>query len=176
MKYGLGRFGEQVADLVRSEVLAAGQCFPVLLGGCCESPIEELLIFAVKFTAHFDRSRFSFQQIMIITPGSDVFFHRVPEHEGHLLVGVQVGLATVGGWRVDFLFCAHSPDGWRQLIVECDGHDFHERTKEQAARDRSRDRQAQTAGFEVFRFTGSEIWSDPMGCARQILDWADGVR
>lgn len=86
-------------------------------------------------------------------------------------------------WRVDFLFSVYSywprynvpprPEGWRSLIVECDGHDFHERTKEQAARDRSRDRWAQDNGYDVFRFTGSEIWRDPWGCGLQVLRWCE---
>lgn len=53
-------------------------------------------------------------------------------------------------------------------IVECDGHDFHERTKEQAKRDRSRDRAFQSAGIPVFRFTGSEIYADSLKCAREV--------
>ena len=61
---------------------------------------------------------------------------------------------------------------WRKLVVECDGHDFHERTKEQAAKDRSRDRHLNAAGYDVFRFTGSELWRDPWGCADQVIDWA----
>jgi very-short-patch-repair endonuclease len=44
------------------------------------------------------------------------------------------------------------------LIVEVDGHEFHERTKEQAQRDRERDRILVQAGYTVFRFTGSEIY------------------
>ncbi len=47
-----------------------------------------------------------------------------------------------------------------QLVVEVDGHDFHERTKEQAQRDRSRDRTLTAAGYTVFRFTGSELFRD----------------
>lgn len=64
-------------------------------------------------------------------------------------------------------------EGWRRLIVECDGHEFHERTKEQAAKDRSRDRASTLAGMEVFRFTGSELWRDPYGCAGQVIEWAE---
>jgi hypothetical protein len=81
--------------------------------------------------------------------------------------------------RVDFLVHAYchyerfAPLGWRRLVVECDGHDFHERTKEQAARDRSRDREGQLAGFTVFRFTGSELWRDAWGCAGKVIDWAE---
>lgn len=79
----------------------------------------------------------------------------------------------IAGWRVDFLI--HYPDRasfeskLNRLIVECDGHDFHERTKAQAARDRSRDRLAQHNGLPIFRFTGSEIWRDPATCADEVL-------
>lgn len=88
----------------------------------------------------------------------------------------------IAGWRVDFLIHVFAdwaragspgPMGWNKLIVECDGHDFHERTKEQAARDRDRDRQAQLSGIEIFRFTGSELWRDPLGCAEQVIAWAN---
>ena len=44
---------------------------------------------------------------------------------------------AIDNYRVDFAIGPWPKDG-RMLIVECDGHDFHERTKEQAARDRSR--------------------------------------
>lgn len=86
--------------------------------------------------------------------------------------------ADVGGWRADFLiqvwdrFDTNDKPVWRSLIVECDGHEFHERTRDQAARDRSRDRLAQLNGAEIFRFTGSELWRDPVGCASQVLKWA----
>lgn len=97
-----------------------------------------------------------------------------------LFIRRQVEIADIG--RVDFEIRHYAEwsidqeggtEGWRSLIVECDGHDFHERTKEQAAKDRSRDRAAILAGYEVFRFTGSELWCDPLGCARQIVEWAE---
>jgi very-short-patch-repair endonuclease len=91
-----------------------------------------------------------------------------------LLIRPQAEIKTR---RVDFLIHAldwHDMNKlkWRRLIIECDGHDFHERTKEQAKRDRSRDREAVMADYDCFRFTGSEIWTDPWGCAEQITDWA----
>lgn len=79
----------------------------------------------------------------------------------------------VGKYRVDFQIMAYChPKGWRRLFVECDGHNFHERTKKQAAHDRSKDRALQMTGATVFRFTGSEIWNDPIGCADQVNSWA----
>lgn len=48
----------------------------------------------------------------------------------------------------------------KKMVIECDGHEFHERTKEQARRDRERDRFLQSIGYLVFRYTGAEIWAD----------------
>lgn len=43
------------------------------------------------------------------------------------------------------------------FIIECDGHDFHEKTKEQAQRDKERDRLFTKNGYTIIHFTGSEI-------------------
>lgn len=72
----------------------------------------------------------------------------------------------IGPYRVDFLIQIEDK---APIVVECDGHDFHERTKEQARRDKARDRYLQVAGYKVLRFTGSEIWADPLDCAQQAL-------
>jgi very-short-patch-repair endonuclease len=72
-------------------------------------------------------------------------------------------------YRIDFaLFCERFDE---PVFVECDGHDFHERTKEQAARDRGKDRAIQQAGISILRFTGSEIYRDPEGCVTQIIQF-----
>lgn len=57
----------------------------------------------------------------------------------------------------------------QSLVVECDGHHFHERTKAQARKDRSRDRAAIADGLTVLRFTGSEIHKDPAKCAAECI-------
>lgn len=69
-------------------------------------------------------------------------------------------------YRVDFT--VSSADTKKVLVIECDGHDYHERTKEQAARDRKRDRTLTSLGYCVIRFTGSEIWRDPWQCAFDV--------
>jgi len=57
------------------------------------------------------------------------------------------------------------------ICVYCDGHEFHERTKEQAKHDRSIDRWLQKKGYIVLRYTGSEIWNDAHKCAQDILNY-----
>lgn len=61
----------------------------------------------------------------------------------------------------------------RRVVCECDGHEFHERTPERAQRDKARDRQMQTLGFSVLRFTGSELWRDPYSCVQQAIKCMD---
>lgn len=76
------------------------------------------------------------------------------------------------GYRIDFaLRVPQYRCGY--IFIECDGHDFHERTKEQAARDRAKDRLIQQAGYPILRFTGSEIYRNTGNCADQIFDFVN---
>lgn len=74
-------------------------------------------------------------------------------------------------YRADFVVVALPERGGEPIpvVVECDGHDFHEKTKAQAERDRKRDRAMTAEGYRVFRFTGSEIWRDPFACAAEVM-------
>ena len=81
--------------------------------------------------------------------------------------------APVEGYRADFLLTVSQGGAVTgRVVVECDGHAFHERTKEQASRDRSRDRAMTLAGYKVLRFTGSEIHRDLMACVSQAHEAA----
>jgi very-short-patch-repair endonuclease len=124
----------------------------------CESPIETAMLVA------------------LCVQGVEVF--------GALRLGAELGARTpdrgilvieqqkeIPPYRVDFLATLeHRFFRSFTAVIECDGHEFHERTKEQAARDKQRDRFLQDRGHSVYRFTGSEIFADPMGCARQIAE------
>lgn len=88
-----------------------------------------------------------------------------PRDELHFFITPQ---ASIGKYRADFLLWFSIGRHHGGVVVECDGHDFHERTKEQAARDKRRDRELLAAGYPVMRFTGSEIYKDPIGCAEQV--------
>lgn len=54
--------------------------------------------------------------------------------------------------------------------IELDGHDWHERTREQASRDRARDRRVLRAGGNVLRYTGSDVFGDPCSVILDITD------
>lgn len=140
-----------------------------------DSPIEKIFL-----TALYAQLRFgSCEHDTLFIPEDEAHLKRlfdIPNCRTGLIVQPQVQLA---GWRVDYLihaydhgFLSKKPGRWMQLIVECDGHNFHERTKRQASRDRARDREAQALDIPVYRFTGSEIWKDPYACAWSVIEWA----
>lgn len=68
----------------------------------------------------------------------------------------------IGPYRVDFLVRG------KRLVIELDGHEFH-KTKEQRTRDASRQRYLQSVGYEVVRFTGTEIFKNAALCVGQTL-------
>ena len=112
----------------------------------CESPIEQMLGIAIKYILRgFDKAT--------ILP--------------------QARIDCFGKkYRVDFLIAygEYGTNNYKYFIVECDGHDFHEKTKLQAARDKQRDRNMTAAGYHVLRFTGSEIWKDTRKCACEVRE------
>lgn len=84
------------------------------------------------------------------------------DHERAIYFYRSVSVLT---YRVDFLL----EHGVRKLAIECDGHDFHDRTKQQAAYDRSRDRELLRIGIPTIRFTGSEIAHSAERCADEAF-------
>lgn len=77
------------------------------------------------------------------------------------------------GYRIDILLV--SVYGEAFLAIECDGHKFHERTKQQASSDRARDRAMLINGMPVVRFTGSDIHRDSNQCAKECVDLAHQI-
>lgn len=94
---------------------------------------------------------------------------RVQEREDSTLI--MRSQVEIGPYRVDILL---EDRAGPVLVIECDGHDFHDRTKEQAARDRRRDREIlEMEGLITIRFTGREIWRDPEDCALYCVAMAE---
>ncbi len=97
----------------------------------------------------------------------------VRKHESGALVRVvpnERRIVAGLSYELDFGFSVRAQDGteWEVFLdVEIDGHDFHERTKEQARRDRSRDRALTRHDISVIRFTGAEVYADARGCVEE---------
>ncbi len=157
---------------IRASVSEGFLCLPVAeFLGVLESPIELKLVRGITEVMWpvFLRSNFTywhqkneFERLKALVRGS------------YFVVDAQPQIA---GYRADFLIEKHElwytqkgEKTWfvGQVLVECDGHDFHEKTKEQARRDKQRDRKLSAAGYQVLRFTGSEIHADAEKCAQEI--------
>lgn len=144
--------------------------------GLCESPIETAVLWAlIRQDGNFHC--YGWMPVWDM-PGVD-------ENAGYMTLECSIGndrttiwpqveIASIDGksYRLDFLVEFHTQINGvaaRVLLdVECDGHDFHERTKEQAERDKARDRDMQALGYRVARFTGSEIARSPESVASKI--------
>lgn len=126
-----------------------------------ESPIEYKLLIAM-FMYH---RLFEGPHIEVISQG--YAFNGVPYAATVIVPQYEVS-GPSGKMRFDFALMK-SPGMEAEIAIECDGHDFHERTKEQAKSDRSRDRAIQARGLKILRFTGSEIHNDPFGCAAEVF-------
>lgn len=74
-----------------------------------------------------------------------------------------------GAYTADFVVIGRRSGDPLHVVVECDGHDFHEKTKDQAKRDKKRDRYFAKQGAVVMRFTGSELWEDPHACVDEVM-------
>lgn len=72
-------------------------------------------------------------------------------------------------YRVDFLIPVKYKNQENiSFIVECDGYEFHQKTKKQVEADNKRQRDLQEAGYEVIRFSGTEIYHKPYDCALAV--------
>jgi len=149
----------------------------------CGSPIGRLLLSALVVAGHTRE----FGVCLRTQRGEHTeSFDLTTRSLDNLIVQPQ---ARLGDYLVDFLVTQQStvPDfehrrtladgmtipGYmevtKHLIVECDGHDFHDRTKEQASKDRARDRLLQSLGYRVYRYTGSDLWRDVFTAASEVL-------
>ena len=121
----------------------------------CESPIERLLADSLITTSSLIEGR---PPVCLHPSDKPEFGPDTPS----LLVSPQ---RKVGPYRADFALWYRSSMKPVRMVVECDGHAFHEKTKEQARRDKARDRYFLSHGWPVMRFTGSEIHASPERCA-----------
>jgi very-short-patch-repair endonuclease len=132
------------------------------LAGAVESPIELLMFAALQVVGHHYVS-----MPTIRGDGPNVVARALAASPCSQFVIVPQ--ACVENYRLDFLVARQTGDFKWAVGVECDGHDYHERTKQQAKRDKSRDRYLLTAGVPVMRFTGSEIWANAAECAEEVF-------
>lgn len=124
----------------------------------CESPIEAMLgaaIVGMIKIAFIDGPSLQFLACF-----QDDYWNR-KRKDSHILLIPQFKWK---GYRIDWaLSIPGVPQPW--IFIECDGHGYHDLTKEQA----QRDRKIQGANIPIIRFTGSEIFKDPAECAQEVV-------
>lgn len=108
-------------------------------------------------------------QARILARGPDEFeLHLIPQEEI---------IAQGHRYRLDFWVAEEYPAFAMQakphfipkIAVELDGHEFHERTKEQVARRNERDRDLQSDGWTVLHFSGAEVHRDPAAAVENVF-------
>lgn len=129
------------------------EALPPVADSQCESPIESAFLVGLRMACR--RRGLSLVCDDLVVAASESAATR-------FIVEQQ---ASLGGYRVDFVV----QYGKARAVVECDGHAFHERTKDQAQHDRTFDRAFQRKGYIVARFTGREIMRNAEACAVEVL-------
>jgi very-short-patch-repair endonuclease len=163
MSGGIQKLAEQLAELASSQAMMAFENWTAGI----DSPIERLMYVGIScLVPSQELVFFPILNLEIVHENSHHEVLKRASEYGCMVIQMQHRLLD---WKADFVLSCPSIST-KKVIVECDGHAFHERTKEQAARDRSRDRAAQQAGHIMLRFTGSEIYRDPLGCSRSAIE------
>ncbi len=135
-----------------------------------ESPVEQIF-----FAAAIDY--FSLDYHEDFKRGQATLTTNYPPSDGIFTLWVEPQAKIPGfdfEYRADFLFSLYryasegKPRLWGRTVVEIDGHDFHERTKQQASRDKKRDRDLLAEGYYTLRFTGSDIFNDPYSFVEEV--------
>ena len=129
----------------------------------CDSPIELMLgtclLLISRLQCQAERGVYN-TFVKLISPtekiGNDAVIYLSPQFKWE-------------GYKIDFAIRQKlSPT---IVFIECDGHEFHERTPDQAEHDRSKDRKIQEAGIPILRFTGREIYRSPQSCTLNIINF-----
>jgi very-short-patch-repair endonuclease len=149
-----GVFGKQHTGAAKQRTLEKIRSqFTHAAAKLCKSPIERLLLAALVWTKY----GYETGLVEISTmPSANTKVVILPQY--------QIGMR-----QVDFaIIISGVAKEEIRIVVECDGHDWHEKTKEQAAHDKNRNRDLTIAGWKLLPFTGSEIWRNPQRCAGEV--------
>lgn len=71
----------------------------------------------------------------------------------------------------DFIATIESMNMNVNVLIECDGHDFHQKTKKQVEYDNEREYEIKKQGYDILRFSGSQIYNNPFKCANDVFDY-----
>jgi len=143
----LGQLKNQLVHEFESGVLSTIAAHEI------SSPIEQIFLMEWRFSRAEERFRLQLRPQQPIRTDSGTYF-------------------------LDYCITAiDNPASRFSVAIELDGHEFHEKTPEQATNDKRRERAILRAGapngLVVFRFTGSEIFRDCKACVKEIVDYIE---
>lgn len=118
----------------------------------CESPIEKIMLMALCIAECQYKIIDKYSYGIGILPQIPILKYRVD---------IDIEIVNLNGWET------------KELIIECDGHEFHEKTKEQVKKNNKRDYDLKSAGYDILHFSGSEIYNNPMECAQRVFDYIE---
>jgi very-short-patch-repair endonuclease len=92
----------------------------------------------------------------------------------HFLFGIKIiSQYEIGKYKVDFLIrwskIEKGAQKTKELIVECDSQEWHERTESERRYEKKRDRYLAKKGYTVYHFTGKEIIENPIKVAADTI-------
>ena len=145
-----------VKETFTDDLSCMKKCLEYALVGC-ESPIEQVMALnLLTFKVIVEKVHRSMDWLEIID-----IANQVP---------IKVDDKT---YRVDFLLKVainvNNKKFYKNYIIECDGHDYHEKTKAQVTHGNRKERNLRTAGYDVVRFSGSEIFKKGMECVTDVI-------
>lgn len=115
----------------------------------CKSPIEQIFYFAYEI------------------------YYADHCNECHIALEPQLPTSGQSGktYYPDFRLFDYEADEYLPILIECDGHEYHQKTKAQVKRDNERDYDLKMAGYEILHFSGSQIYNDPMKCVEDAFSF-----
>jgi very-short-patch-repair endonuclease len=94
-------------------------------------------------------------------------------------LGIFTPQVTAVGYRLDFALTDIPGVDLLKVAIELDGQDFH-KTQDQRNYDTMRDRALMKVGWQVVRFTGSQINRNVEGCVNEtvelVKEWGKWLR
>ena len=116
----------------------------------CNSPIESIFFIALKIWTY------------MYVSDKDVGF-RIRRQK-------RIDISDKKYYVADFVL-EHENKPTKKLIIECDGHEFHEKTKAQVAHDNERDLALKKLGYDILHFSGSQIYNESLKCAKEAYEY-----
>lgn len=136
-------------------------------GSLCHSPIELMMLHGIMQMAPSYGDFFDF--VRVPDCGSHAWSDAVGFSDEDGVPLLVLPQAEIEPYVVDFcLLFKPSPKRVAGIVVECDGHEYHNDSKKQVSHDRKKDRHLQQAGYTVLRFTGSDIHGRLLECVKEV--------